>query len=70
MDSRSSLFTLLVFSTSRPCWMTSASRRSFLYAFSITCGGKGGGGAAAAVCDGPTARVLAGRAAQQGHEGR
>ena len=44
MVSRSSLFTVLVFSTSRPCWMTSASSRSFLYAFSITCGEEGGGG--------------------------
>lgn len=26
-----------LFSVRRPCWMTSASRRSFLYAFSITC---------------------------------
>ena len=31
-------------SVSRPCWMTRASNRSFLYAFSITWGGGAGGG--------------------------
>lgn len=43
MLSRSSLFTVLVFSTRRPCWITSASSRSFLYAFSITCRQEGVG---------------------------
>ena len=36
MFRRSSLFTPLWFSCSRPCWITSASSASFLYAFSIT----------------------------------
>jgi len=32
------------FSVSLPCWITSASSRSFLYAFSITWGGEGAQG--------------------------
>ena len=36
MDKSSSLFRFFWFSCSRPCWITSASSASFLYAFSIT----------------------------------